>query len=488
MEGSLEPPHLCPLCHSDQNPLYCPGCLHEGIVEFQRKLAKSQAEIDGIVHQSSQLLAGPSRQPQSSGSRHLIGGIGLGGGSSRGVNAWRELRADVAARERRCAELRRKVAEKEAEIVSARRHISTTSAHSRRATLASLQAGPSPSTSLQAAIKRVKVQQRETTYRIVHARQVLVREAVTVFGVWQRSGTAGQPGEWEIAGLVLPSPERFRLHPSANINAAISHTVHLLSLITRYLSITLPFAPTSPPPLELPHVGRPVMKATLPFVSTTRWRDKHVLWMSSTASLASKLKTRDTRGGRDTRDHSSRGHSAQTQTLQASMTFSNPALSPIITRSTGKHRQFLTSFALLAFSIAYLAWSQGVQGVGIRDGAEEGDESDDEGRGSRPGTGMGRRPPSAAAQAAPNSVLISATSLLQLIDALSLSPTLGERSHDPGGVALLPHMGFGMDVAKVVQTVLGAEEGRWGAKGAGEGGGEGELSEGWDLLDAEGPA
>lgn len=173
---------------------------------------------------------------------------------------------------------------------------------------------------------------------------------------------------------------------SVEINAALSHTIHLLTLVTRYLGLALPFVPT----YSRPHVGRPSMRPNQPFTSTTKFREKNVLWMSST-------------------------------------------------RQTIKHRHFLTAFALLAHSVAYLAWSQGVRGVGMS--GDEADSSASEG------------------EASASTVLIRATSLLELICAVADSPKLGEQSHEPGE---LRHLGFGLDVTKVVSTVLAAEDAHWG--------------------------
>ncbi|ODN98039.1 hypothetical protein I350_07681 [Cryptococcus amylolentus CBS 6273] len=432
----MESPSLrCPCCQLDQHPLYCASCLREGIALHNELLSNLQTRIDSIVSQSARLLesgsyaAGPSRE------------------KSRGVGAWRELKAEVADRERRCAGLRSKIAEKEIATEDARNRAAQSAVHQRRETLSKVKASSSPATYLQQSINRARLGQQDATLRIIHARQVLVREAVAVFGLRKRPS-----GEWEIAGLVLPEPEQFRLHSSYNINAALLHTIHLLSLVTSYLAIDLPYLPLPPPPLEKPHIGRPLIKPSLPFVSTTKWRDKHVLWMSSTASIASKLKTRG-------------------EPPSSAKLLSNPTIAGIIAKSSSKQKQFLTSFALLAFSVAYLAWSQDVPGVGIKDADElSPTESDDETR---------SRPQSCAAPDR-SAVLISATSILHLIHATALSPTLGHKSHAPGGTRQLGHLGFGLDVAKVVGTVLKAEEGKWG----GRRGNEGEvLSEGWDMLD-----
>ncbi|OCF34530.1 hypothetical protein I317_03632 [Kwoniella heveanensis CBS 569] len=500
----------CPVCQS-QHPLFCASCLRESISFSEERLRDIQAQIDAITHQSRLLLQGgsgtgplinPSRSPYPVPSR-----ISAIAGPSRGVNAWRELRADVAERERRCTQLRRDISEREARIAESRATIAKSSVGSRRASLAALKSDPSPTTALQNAIKRCRSRQAEVSSNMIHARLVLVREAVALFGVRQRG-----KGEWEIASLLLPSPEAFRLYPSVSINAALSHTVHLLSLLTTYLSITLPFLPTPPPPLEKRHIGRPIMKANTPFVGTTKWRDRHVLWMSSTASLSSRLKSIPSSGPRSYTSSSASGASsspfAAVTSLSSSRIFTaQPNISAVLEKSMNKHRQFLTSFALLAFSVAYLAYSQGVTSVGILDrGGEDSrvrdkdrDDSDDDedltinSSSNLNANGILRpRPPSrsqsrhsSTSTPTRSSAMISVTSILELIAALSVSSGLGRKTHEPGTNQVLQHLGFGLDVAKVVQSVLTAEESRWGTKKRKDDGSGEELSEGWDLLDAE---
>lgn len=156
------------------------------------------------------------------------------------------------------------------------------------------------------------------------------------------------------------------------------HTIHLVSLVTRYLSVALPFyIPTL-------HVGRPVIKPNLPLVGTTRFRDKNVLWMSS------KSKT-----------------------------------------SRNKYKQFLTSFGLLAHSVAYLAYTQGVSDIGLSNDA------------------------------------INPGAILLLLYELADSPGLGSYTHEPGGGAIGRHLLFGLDVNKVVASILPDEDG----------------SEEWDLVE-----
>lgn len=118
------------------------------------------------------------------------------------------------------------------------------------------------------------------------------------------------------------------------------------------------------------------------------------------------------------------------------------------TASWHKYRTFLIAYGLLSHSISYLAWSQDVQGIGVSH-----DESDSDDL-SLPG------------------VAIPATSILALLNSITKSPALGQRSHEPGGI-LLRHLGFGLDVTKVVNFILQAEEVRWGDG----------VSEGWDLVE-----
>jgi hypothetical protein len=128
----------------------------------------------------------------------------------------------------------------------------------------------------------------------------------------------------------------------------LQHTSHLLSLLTRYLYIALPFEPNATKLLP-----------NLPFVGTTKFRDKNALSL--------------------TRKH---------------------------------QRAFYTSYALLSHSVAYLAWTQGVEEEDL------------------PGNLYG----------------------------LIKSSTLGQKSH-----LNMRSLGFSLDVNDVVQQVLedGLEEEGW---------------------------
>jgi hypothetical protein len=181
------------------------------------------------------------------------------------------------------------------------------------------------------------------------------------------------------------------VYPYTRTNAAILHALHLASLVTRYLSISLPFEPLF---LDAAHVGRPLIKPNLPFINTNKFREKQVLWLSSTYRRT------------------------------------DP-------KAVAKYRQYLVAFALLSHSVAYLAWSQGVQGIGIYSGETESSSSDE-------------------GQLSSSAVIVPATSVLRLISAMSESPELGQRSHEPPGD--LRHLGFSLDVTKVVAAVLATGE------------------------------
>lgn len=368
-----------------------------------------------------------------------------GGNGAPGAAEWRELRANVAAANSRVAALRAKI-ERTADNAARSELVgmveltpvraSTPPADTirlRRQMLEDAARSIPTQEDMATRTAAVRQQQREVGKRIIQARKVLVREAVDVFGVQRTRG-------WEIAGLELPPPDLFRsgflhlwrlltaVHPSAATNAALVHTIHLLSLLTSYLSLALPFEPLWP---SGTHIGRPVMGPNVPLLATKKFREKkHILWMSSTAPALA----RSRKGG--------------FAVLKGS------ALAAVLARSWAKHRGTLTAFALLAHSIAYLAYTQGVGGIGIADASEE-----DVAEG----------------------VLVSATNVLELIALTAESSDLGVRAHEPGTTQTMRHLGFGLDVNKVVESVLVAERARWGGAPKGRE----ELSEGWDMLEGE---
>ena len=93
----------------------------------------------------------------------------------------------------------------------------------------------------------------------------LIQELVEVFDVVQVGGRPavggmkGAKGEWSIGGLTLPVPGDVRRkrhshplskllcsppslgYPAQYINAAVTHTIHFINLLSFYLGVKLPF-------------------------------------------------------------------------------------------------------------------------------------------------------------------------------------------------------------------------------------------------------
>jgi hypothetical protein len=77
-----------------------------------------------------------------------------------------------------------------------------------------------------------------TADELARTRRVLVREALEVFAV---APSTSSQGEYEIGGVVLPSPGDVGRHEPERIDAAVSHTAHCVRLIALYLGVKLPF-------------------------------------------------------------------------------------------------------------------------------------------------------------------------------------------------------------------------------------------------------
>jgi len=137
----------------------------------------------------------------------------LDSGSKRGITDWRRMRAQVADTARRCEFLRAAVVGIEQDIATGEpsssgttlipavtvRNLSPRKDALERARL------QNPAEEVRSAIRAVKGQQADVARKTLHARKVLVRETIAVFGVQQRLSS-----EWEIAGLALPPPDAMR--------------------------------------------------------------------------------------------------------------------------------------------------------------------------------------------------------------------------------------------------------------------------------------
>lgn len=126
-------------------------------------------------------------------------------------------------------------------------------------------APPPPPTFLESNISKDSQQLTVLSDRITRARVGLIQELVEVFDVVQVGGRPavggmkGAKGEWSIGGLTLPVPGdvrrkrhvsssdgivcpfRFLGYPPQYINAAVTHTIHFINLLSFYLGVKLPF-------------------------------------------------------------------------------------------------------------------------------------------------------------------------------------------------------------------------------------------------------
>ena len=124
---------------------------------------------------------------------------------------------------------------------------------------------PPPPTFLESNISKDSQQLTALSDRITKARVGLIQELVEVFDVVQVGGRPavggmkGAKGEWSIGGLTLPVPGDVRRkhhvpcssdvvcpfrslgYPPRYIDAAVTHTIHFIDLLSFYLGVKLPF-------------------------------------------------------------------------------------------------------------------------------------------------------------------------------------------------------------------------------------------------------
>jgi len=130
--------------------------------------------------------------------------------SLKGVLTWRQLRAEVAAREREVDRLKQRL-----DAISAPLR-GDTSSHPRGKVRpqGAPRVGAIPTQRVVDSRKRdiadARRKQAEVKERILHARRVLVTEAFSIFGICERAGMR------TIAGLAIPPPEDLRREWQAN--------------------------------------------------------------------------------------------------------------------------------------------------------------------------------------------------------------------------------------------------------------------------------
>ncbi|KAI5118893.1 hypothetical protein M0805_002809 [Coniferiporia weirii] len=205
---------------------------------------------------------------------------------------------------------------------------------------------------------------------LARARQGLVQELVDVFAVVEVGGRpasgvrAATHGEWAIGGLVLPVPGDMRRYPPAQINAALTFTIHFLGLLTFYLGTRLPFQITwSGGKLG---VGIPEIRAGKGSESGgwARWTVRNPLHLplslSSSNSPPPSSPASPTLSPRQPASPyppyppaPALSSSSRRDSLSSSMSPLQP------TQTSTTPASFPTAFAMLLYSVAYLAHTQG---------------------------------------------------------------------------------------------------------------------------------
>ncbi|PAV20666.1 hypothetical protein PNOK_0329300 [Pyrrhoderma noxium] len=207
---------------------------------------------------------------------------------------------------------------------------------------------------------------------LVHARQGLVQELVDVFAVVEVGGRpaagvrAATRGEWSIGGLVLPVPGDMRRYPPVHINAALTFTIHFLGLLTFYLGVRLPFQITwSGGKLG---VGIPEISAIKGADSGgwARWTVRNPLHLPLSASSIQAISSPPTSTS-SSPTASPRLASDPHYPPQPSAPLSssshhdslNSSVASLQMGQTNTNASFSTALAMLLYSVAYLAHTQG---------------------------------------------------------------------------------------------------------------------------------
>lgn len=281
-------------------------------------------------------------------------------------------------------------------------------------TIPALNAPPPPPTSFESNVSKDSQHLTALSDRITRARVGLIQELVEVFDVVQVGGRPavggmkGAKGEWSIGGLTLPVPGDVRRehlvppsvdvvcpflslgYPPQYIDAAVTHTIHFINLLSFYLGVKLPF--------EIQWsgnglgVGTPMIGAgsgadsggwsryvaNTPRLSPNlneshRWSTKHPLHLSSeySGSATSPIPTNAISMEQDLRSSvsispespvdSSILHSKMMSASVMPVIVDHPT-TPMEPNSHGdtSNESFTTAFAMLLYNVCYIAYTQSV--------------------------------------------------------------------------------------------------------------------------------
>ncbi|KAI5454772.1 hypothetical protein NCC49_003656 [Naganishia albida] len=215
----------CTACHESKHALFCKRCLNQGL--------KNHTDANHIL--TTQLKASRTRcqrilssspSPGLDAHRSLAGRVYELETQNRALGDAIHRQTTTRNNARRLA-----LCAQRQDILRRRAHLARARAH--------LPDDDGGGASVRESIASTVRARESLAGRITHARRVLVRAALDVFGV--RPSPSGGQEEWEVAGIRMPPPGRFTEYPSTHLNASFDHLVHLLGLITRYLDVQLPF-------------------------------------------------------------------------------------------------------------------------------------------------------------------------------------------------------------------------------------------------------
>ncbi|KAF8488579.1 UV radiation resistance protein/autophagy-related protein 14 [Gautieria morchelliformis] len=229
----------CTNCNLLQRKFFCTSCIKAHLREARSATKHVAAERSKHVERASKELPA--------------------------IDKARQIRSEISSLEERVTEVRKETQRIKAAHEAARERITALKASlaERRNRLVAARALPSPSQS--SSLQSFHSALSQMTETLAHTRAILVEELVEVFSIVEVGGrpslgsTKGAKGEWMIGGLVLPVPGDMRRYPPEHINAALTHTLQFLNLLTFYLGVKLPFEVTWNG--EMVGVGHPYIAA-----------------------------------------------------------------------------------------------------------------------------------------------------------------------------------------------------------------------------------
>ncbi|KAF9787866.1 UV radiation resistance protein/autophagy-related protein 14 [Thelephora terrestris] len=357
----------CGNCERKQRQFYCENCLREHLRDKRARIQLASSERDEHITKASRALevmrpttlrrADVVRQQQAVDV--VLEGL-------------EQLRKKNEATKERIQTLQRSLSSRRVTLATAKStFIGATPA---------LNGLPPPPTFLESNISKDSQQLAALSDTITRARVGLIQELVEVFDVVQVGGRPavggmkGAKGEWSIGGLILPVPGDVRRYPSQYINAAVTHTIHFINLLSFYLGVKLPF--------EIQWtgnglgVGAPMIGASSGADSGgwSKWSKKHPLQLSSDQSgpaTSSPIPTNAISTGQDLRSSVSISPESPVDSSILHSKMMSASTTPVMVEHPTTlmepnysgdlaNDSFTTAFAMLLYNVCYLAYTQSV--------------------------------------------------------------------------------------------------------------------------------